>query len=336
MNIYNFIYRFKNYCSLLLAYTKSLFFYLGSFSWIKRPKLENIKKILIIKQGGLGDTIICYDFVMSIKNHFKTAEVLFYCNSEFSEHFKDTNVKLINNISEVNDADIIFDLSSKDNSQIYPKIAYKFLFLRNPVVASDFLTLKATKIFKPLFNQHITNYYTQILKELNIKEIKKYRTSTESKYVVLNLIAAKKIRYIPETLATDIIKYFQDLNYKIYLPYYGKPEKEYVNLVLKKCNNNNLKLFDMKTKSVPKLIRNSKIIITTDTGIAHLAGYYNKKNIVIFGPGSKIIWKPLGKETYVVNSTGCQGCQRHSDTWKCNHECLENIKLKDIISKINV
>jgi len=337
MNIYNFIYRFKNYVSLSLAYTKSLFYYIGSFSWFKEIELTNVTKILILKQGGLGDTIICYDFLKSIKTKFKDANINLYCNPEFFKYFKDLDINLVSDLNKIKETDIIFDLSpKKENKEIYSSIKHRCLFLRNPIISSDYFTNKVSKVFLPLFNKHITDYYSQILKELKIKEIKSYRKTNIEKYIILNIVAAKKIRYVPESLAINLINYLDNQHIDTYLIYYGPEEKQFVQNLLKKTNTKHTKLVDLKTKDVSELIKNAKCIITTDTGIAHVSGHYNKQNIVIFGPGSKTIWKPLGKETYVVNSTGCQGCQRHSDTWKCNHECLENIKLKDIISKINV
>lgn len=331
MNIYNYIYRFKNVVSLSLAYTKSLFYYLLSFSFFKKSKLKNIKKILIIKSGGLGDTIICYDFIKSIKKHFTNAKIYIYCNPEHFIYLKDLNIEILTDIKSIISVNIIFDLSAKNNSVIYKTIKHDYLFFKSPIIVSDFVSFKAKKHFRPLFNKHITKYYSQILKELDIKEINTTRKTKSQNYVVFNIVAAKKIRYLPKNLVLKIISGLEKENCEIIFPYYGYVEKEYILNTIKSSSYKKIKFFDSKKKDISILIKNAKQIITSDTGIAHIAGYYQKNNVVIFGPGSKTIWKPIGKNTKVISYSGCQGCQRHRDTWKCNRECLEKIDDKELI-----
>ena len=107
-------------------------------------------------------------------------------------------------------------------------------------------------------------------------------------------------------------------NYKIIITYGNNSEKKYI----KEFKNKNIKIYKDNLKKITDLIKNSKLIISSDTGIAHIAGLYNKNLITIFGPGNLTKWKPLGKNTKILqNAKGCKECERYSDEWKCNREC---------------
>ena len=76
------------------------------------------------------------------------------------------------------------------------------------------------------------------------------------------------------------------------------------------------------------IVYNSKMIVTPDTGTAHLAAALNKKTIVLYGPTELGRWKPLGKKvTQMYKKDVCRCC---GDTNHCKiktHECM-NIDIK--------
>lgn len=341
MNVYNKLYRLKEYLSQNMAYVKNIFFYIITFSYLIKidNTFKNIKNILIIKQGVLGDTIINYDLVQSVKKKFINANIYLVGNKKYSIFFKNLNIIYIDDINKIKNTkmDIVIDLSPKrENYNMYRKQKPKIILFRPCFVASDNLFFGATKYIKPKYNPHITDYNKSIIKELNAKYITIHEKYSEQNYIVFHIGAAKKIRYMPIDICLDIIKYLQNQNYKIYLTYNSKYEKEYINTIINKLTNKeNIYMFNKPLPKINELIKNAKIIISSDTGIAHIAGLYNKKLITIFGPGSINTWRPLGENTKIVyNTNECHGCQRHKDNWKCTHECLENIKSKEIIDII--
>lgn len=71
----------------------------------------------------------------------------------------------------------------------------------------------------------------------------------------------------------------------------------------------------------------SKVIITPDTGTAHLAAAMGKKVIVGYGPTELGRWKPLGKEvTQIFNLKGCKDCRETRFCKIKTKECMD-IKL---------
>jgi len=338
MNIYNYKYRFRNKVSHIFAYLKSLFFYFVSFSFFLKKKYDpkSIKQIIVINNfgnyPGIGDSIISINFVDSIKKKFPDANLNLLMNPQYQFLFKH---KIYKNISELKKTDLIIDLSpTRENFNLYKNLS-KNILLRNPIVGSDQLFFGANKYMPPIINKNIIDYNNQILKELNIKCELNEQIYPSKDYIIINLFGAKKIRYIPEDLALNLILKLSTVE-RIYLTYYSVQEEKYIKSILNKISIKNIKPIKLELIPLIEIIKYSKYIITSDTGIAHIAGYYNKPVLVIFGPGNINTWQPAGKNTKILFNKTCHGCERHKDDWMCTRECLEKININDIIKKINM
>jgi len=339
-NLYNNIYLIKNKLSYFIAYSKNLYYYLTSFSFIKNIKYNNsnIKNIVIIKDGALGDTIIIKDFILNIIKHFNTSKIILAINIKYKLFFEDLKIKIIdiNDITKVKSADIIFDLTpKKETFNKLKTLNPKIILCRSPIVASDQLFKGFTKILKPKNNGHITDYNNQLLKELNIptKENIKYKSYKENKQIIIHVGGATKIKYLPKRIVKDMIKYFISKKYIINLTYGTPDELNYINNIKKEFK---YKIIIKKhtLNSLNNLIKKSKLIISSDTGIAHMAGVLNKNLIVIYSTGDYKKWKPYGNNTKILYYSKCNGCG-HYQNFKCTHECLNKLRLYDIIKKVN-
>ncbi|MFH0906337.1 MAG: hypothetical protein V1824_03285, partial [archaeon] len=167
MNIYNYLYRIKKDFSYKLGFIKTIWYYLITFSYLKKYDLANnskIKKILIVNDYALGDVLISTQFIKSVINNFKTTEVYLYINKNYFCFFEDLDIGLISNTNNLSKIDLIIDLNpNKENFEKFDALNAKYLFVRNPLTNRDKLSYKVTKIITPIYKKHITEYHNQIL-----------------------------------------------------------------------------------------------------------------------------------------------------------------------------
>ena len=83
------------------------------------------------------------------------------------------------------------------------------------------------------------------------------------------------------------------------------------------------------------IINGAKVIVSTDSGTAHLANALNKKLLVLFGAGNEFNTGPYNKENAQIIRTSfeCTPCVSN----KCKFglpKCLLALEVGDIINRI--
>ena len=83
------------------------------------------------------------------------------------------------------------------------------------------------------------------------------------------------------------------------------------------------------------LLRRCKVLIATDSGVAHLASALGVRVVVIFGPTDPHKIAPLGENVEVIKSNlSCSPCY-HKGKVKCNSKkCLLSIKPQEVFLKV--
>lgn len=80
------------------------------------------------------------------------------------------------------------------------------------------------------------------------------------------------------------------------------------------------------------MIRSADLLITNDTGTAHLAVALGTSSVVVFGPADIRRWAPLDqvKHRVVRHNVRCQPCLH----WECptDHACLTGIRPEEVVS----
>ena len=89
-------------------------------------------------------------------------------------------------------------------------------------------------------------------------------------------------------------------------------------------------------KETAQLLNNSKLTISIDTGIMHLASVLNVNLIAIHGPTSPKRWGPLSDNAYTIYlQEPCSPCISLGFESKCvDNVCMKKIKLSSIITII--
>jgi ADP-heptose:LPS heptosyltransferase len=81
-------------------------------------------------------------------------------------------------------------------------------------------------------------------------------------------------------------------------------------------------------KLLAAVLKNSRLFIGNDSGLAHLAAALKAPSIVLFGPTIPQHWAPLGSHVTVLHEPlGCRACAAGCG----DHTCLLNITVDDVI-----
>jgi len=92
-------------------------------------------------------------------------------------------------------------------------------------------------------------------------------------------------------------------------------------------------LYDLKNTA--EILSLSKLVISVDTGILHMASAMQCNLIGLFGPTSPHRWGPLNSNSAVLRSSSCKECISLGFESKCtDNRCMRLIKPQEIINAI--
>lgn len=281
-------------------------------------------KILIIKHGSLGDLILSFGAIRTIKQNYKNDDLFLLTQSNFKEIFdKLPYVKKIlidnrkKNLSSILDyieiiknfeIDLVVDLQNSNRTQIYHFFS-KFFSKTKTLSARKFSDYNY--IQQPLGIQHITINHQDQLKCLNINNYLMPDLSWMSKsqkfkekYAVLIPGASKSGGYKkwPFEKYAKVANHLIKKKYQVFLT--GSiQDKEDINNILKLAPEAKDKINESKIDVFYDLCLNADLIISNDTGPAHIAGLSNK-NLIWLANDNKISKScyPLGAHVHKVLS----------------------------------
>ncbi|RLG13732.1 hypothetical protein DRN69_05110 [Candidatus Pacearchaeota archaeon] len=153
-----------------------------------------------------------------------------------------------------------------------------------------------------------------------------------------------KYRRWPKEYFVKLINYLTEKE-KNSLLFFGPDEVEEVIWIHNNINDKS-KVFligEKNLKNVGALIAKCKVFISTDSGLGHGATALRIPTLAIFGPAQVLRTSPYGKYGHYISlNLPCSPCLKYpfhstSSKIKCNRnfECLRNIKVEDVINKIN-
>jgi len=357
----------------------SLYFFKKIFFRHQRIKFEKnkVKKILVIKIWGMGSIILASPLFQNLKENFPEAEIWFLTKSGFERIYFDKffnhteTIKLNGFLSAVWDFfrlfakirrekfDIVIDL------EIVSRYTALLSYLSGAKIKVGFEITGQNKDkfydFKVLYHEskHISEMFLNTLKILEVKTVmhnplppvlanRAYFSFIFKKpYVVVNINASElayQRRLAPEQFSL-IIK-----NIRNFLPEYiiiligSKDEVDYVgkfkNNIVGKIGN----IIDLSGKTnmseLFSILSEASLVISNDSGPAHVAASFGVPLIVFFGPESPAVYEPKGRgeKTIFYSQTHCSPCiSVYKDKKiKClfNTECLASFDVSEINKKV--
>lgn len=75
-----------------------------------------------------------------------------------------------------------------------------------------------------------------------------------------------------------------------------------------------------------------RLFIGNDSGISHMAASLGLPTIAIFGPTDPMVWSPKGEKVFVVRKgTPCSPCPREKSSQCKDFECLKGIEVREVL-----
>jgi lipopolysaccharide heptosyltransferase II len=333
---------------------------------------EKIKNILIITTTAIGDTLMCTPAIRAIRKNFPQAFIADLVHIRRKEILEDNpyldkiilyygkwkkTLQLISSLKKEH-FDLIIILHAND-PDIIP-IAFlskpKFLVGWKESKLSYLLDMKAEHE-KSGF--HFIERRFEFLKTIGIKDNKDYKKDIfipEEKIKKCNdFLKEKRVRdkeliiiFHPGASVSTRrwpANRFNDLgdmiskNYKAKIIIIGGKDLEakgsYIFRSMQQKPINVAGLFNLKETAA--LLKRADLLVTTDSGPAHLAAALEIPSVILFGPVSKIAAGPLLSSDNCILIEKDIPCQRPCKLKKCRkkkHLCMELITVEEVFAAV--
>lgn len=302
-----FFYKIKHYKE------KKEYYLFGIKLFEKKIKFDDNKTFLIFNTACFGDVLLCNSLIQNIKLIYPSSKVIFIVDKPFFEA-----AKYQKGVDEV----VVFDKKGKHKGifglfKFIKEFEFKNAFVsivtykneRNRLI-SKLLGAKFIVEAKKCDNKTKMQFaILNLLKEITNKPLKNlpliYETeddiplkfkdliSKNKKYITLCTLTKQKYKDMPEDTAIELIKKINQTDYKVIFTGKGDLAKEY-SKKLKEAGCNFIDLQNQTTiLELAKVIKNSKCLISVDTGTMHL-GYSSSIPVVavFYEQNVSQIWAP--------------------------------------------
>jgi ADP-heptose:LPS heptosyltransferase len=296
-------------------------------------------KILIIKHGSLGDLVLSFGAIKTLQHHYTKDELYLLTQPNYKnifnklpyvkEIFTDNRSNIILSIIKYlklikkNKFDLIIDLQNSTRTQIYH--LFTRLFTNTQILSARYFSnIKYQQQIQGV--QHITQNHKDQLRKLNIHKYfspdlnwMSLKKNHKNNYVILIPGTSKTGSYKkwPSQKFAEIANYLINMNLDVYLTGSQLDIKD-IHEIIDICPKAQNKINESKIELFFDLCLGSNLIISNDTGPAHIAGLSNKP----------LIW--LANDNKISKSCYPLGDNVH----KIIAEDVKSIKTEQVLEKI--
>ena len=280
--------------------------------------------ILVVKHGALGDIFLSIGAIQSIRKHYPDSKLFLLTQSnyknilssfpEVDKILEDNREFIIHSVTKIlkfiyeYQINLIIDLQNSSRTQFY-NFFIKCFTKSKILSARKFSTYLYQQ--QPLGQQHITENHKDQIRKIGINNyqisnlkwmLKKNKINNAKPYVIFIPGASKSGEYKrwPTYNYGSIANYLADKNYDVYLTG-SKLDEDVINEIIKICPVAKNKIKESKIEDFYDLCLNSSLIISNDTGPAHIAGLTNQ-HLIWLANDNKISFSchPLGKNVHKI------------------------------------
>jgi len=320
-------------------------------------------RILLCRSGGIGDVAQTLPFVKYLKNKYPDSNIEYLTSGIISKSLEDCcpyidKVWVFDKSRQKQLADEILSFRAAKKVDYFFNLHNSltfFLFNLFYIKAKKFFQYKKNYDYHSVVNYAMTydrsisisglESKTLFVNEKDIDELLVLHSLKKEEYVCMvpgvgkarphrawakeNWVElARQIAYMRNGMKFAILGGQEE---ELLIPFF-QSSKNITNLI------NKLSLIDNA-----KIISCSKIVISCDTGMLHLASALGKKVVGLFGPTEPCRFGPFtnAQEAGVISAKDCQCIDRFKDSKKCkvNKEdeagfCMSTITIENVLSKV--
>ena len=281
--------------------------------------------ILIIKHGSLGDLVVSFGAMKTVRVNYSNSNIYLLTQSNYKKIFINLpyvnqiliddrlaifpSLKSLLNIVKENKIDLVIDLQNSTRTEIYN--FFLKIFTKCKILSSrKFSSYKYKQ--KKLGIQHITKNHREQLKHLGINNyfpadlswmLKGETKPTKKVIFIPGASKSGEYKKWPSDKYAQVAKYLVQRKYAIYLTG-SNLDLNTINEIIELCPESRNKINESKIEDFYQLCMTSELILTNDTGPAHIAGLTNK-NVIWIANDNDISRScyPLGDNVHKITSS---------------------------------
>jgi len=320
---------------------------------------QEIKKILVIKIRGIGDTVLMTPLLRTLKGYYNKAQITCVVKPESAAV-----------LAENRDVDrvIVFRKFMRTLLDIKSSGKYDLALCPQASQKTAFLSLASGAPLRVINNHNGKNYFTTIrvkkpeeyedavdrdldcarslglpvtTKEVrvypgNAKNTKRKGAKNSSKDTVVGIsVSASKVNKMwgKERYAELADRLISEKGFKVV--FFDDPARpEILREVLRLMENKPFRVNEKKLSRVIKMIAGLDVFVGNDSGLAHIAAGLAVPSVTIIGPDEPKIFHPYKKRDkhFIVScEMDCKPCWKDSCAQPL---CLEKIKVSEVLNAV--
>ena len=321
-----------------------------------------MKKILVVRFSSIGDIVLTTPVVRCLKQEFPDAEIhyitkssykILLANNPYIDKLYTINKEITEVLPELKQEKYDFIIDLHHNLRTFRlKLALHTKAYQFPKFNIKKWLLTTFKINK-MPNQHIVDRYFKCVNEIGVvndqkgldyfipkqDEINLKAYHIPNDYIVFAIGAKFATKRLPVSKIIDIVN--QIPNTVVLLG--GKEDKEKAREISDACSNTIKLCGDLNLNQSASIIKQSKKVITHDTGLMHIASAFNKPIISIwgntvpeFGMYPYLPQSPNNFVIHQVNNLSCRPCSKigYQSCPKKHFNCMQQQNIAKIVKSI--
>ena len=319
-------------------------------------------KILVRLPNWLGDAVMAVGFIQALKQLYPNALISVITKKGLQELMnyipgvqnifvfnKEENKGLAGlwrfgkNIKKANKFDLFFCLPDSFSSAF---MGWATGTKKRVGFKNDLRNLLLTHAYKKPKGLHRVEEYISLLEVYNGAKTSKQKVLLthpfpKENFIAVNINSEASSRRLTIAKASEMITHLQKNTHQKIIMIGAPKEKEFVDSVVSSLpDKTNIENLAGKT-SLPQLIKtlaSAEVMLSTDSGPAHLANALGTFTVVLFGAGNENNTAPYNIENRHILRLGqlsCEPCEKNICVRYATPQCLERLDVNKIVLATN-
>ncbi len=319
-----------------------------------------MRRILIIRSGALGDSIVTLPAILAIRKRWPDSHIEVIGSSPL--------LQLVNRSCY---ADRVVRIEEKGFSNFFTRggklpadwIDYfksfdlVVCFIRDAVLLENIRRAGSKNVMGATFlpgeeeNKHAVDCLLDVIKPLGIagdgtprifpnKDDRDFASAFWKKcefgscpVVAIHPGSGSEKKMWPVGRFREIAKWMVSIGLKVLIPW-GEADEEITAKMVEGFSSGISVIREDNLLALGAVLEQCHFFLGNDSGLSHLTSAVGIPAICIFGPTDPAIWAPRGKVTVIRKNVPCSPCSRKKISSCKNQMCLSTVEVKDVRERI--